>query len=496
MATAAPALRLDRGIVRIVYVDIDTLRADHLGCYGYGRGTTPNLDRLAEHSVLFEGCYASDVPCLPSRTALFSGRFGTSTGVVGHGGTAADPIVEGASRGFFSMLGKTAWPALMRKQGLRTASISSFAARHSAHHFCAGLDELISPGKLGLENADEVCALAIDWLERHRDLPAWFLHVHLWDPHTPYRAPESFGDPFAATALPSWLSDTVRARHFAGAGPHSAQEAVGFDADYPYGVYPRQPRAMPSLREVRAMFDGYDTGVRFADEQLGKLFAHLDDQTAIVVSADHGEALGELNVYGDHHTADEHTARVPCLLRWPGLGPRRFQSLCYQVDVAATVIDLLGGSVPPTWDGSSLAPALRSGTDAGRRELVITQGAWTCQRALRWDRWLAISTLHDGYHDYPPWMLFDLQNDPHEQHNLADDQPKLIEHAASKIEAWRIEAVRSNPQAKDPLLTVLAEGGPWHTRGRLAAYLQRLRATGREQLADRLATAHAGELGA
>jgi arylsulfatase A-like enzyme len=256
---------------------------------------------------------------------------------------------------------------------------------------------------------------------------------------------------------------------------------------------------MPSMREVRAMFDGYDTGVRFADEQLGKLFERLrelglDDQTAVFVSADHGETLGELNVYGDHHTADEHTAHVPCLLRWPGLAPRRFQSLCYQVDVAATVIDLLGGNIPPTWDGSSLAPALRAGSDVGRDALVITQGAWTCQRALRWDRWLAISTLHDGYHDYPAWMLFDVVDDPHEQRNVADAEPNLVQLAAHRLEQWQAEVVRRNPQARDPLQTVLAEGGPWHTRGRLAAYLERLRATGRSKLAERLAQAHAGEL--
>jgi choline-sulfatase len=485
--------------VRLLYIDIDTLRADHVGFHGYGRITTPNLDRLAERSVVFQRCYASDVPCLPSRTALFSGRFGTCNGVVGHGGTAAEPFIEGPARGFFSALGKTAWPALMRKLGLRTASISSFAARHSAHHFCAGLDELISPGKLGLETADEVCALAGDWIERHRDLPAWFLHVHLWDPHTPYRAPESYGDPFASEPLPSWLSEQVRAEHFAGCGPHSAQEAVGFSTDYPYGAHPRQPRQMTSMREVRAMFDGYDTGVRFADEQLGKLFGRLrelglDDQTAIVVSADHGETLGELNVYGDHHTADEHTAHVPCLLHWPGLSPRRFRSLCYQVDVAATVIDLLGGSTPPSWDGRSMAPALRVGADVGRELLVVTQGAWTCQRALRWDQWLAISTRHDGYHDYPAWMLFDVEHDPHERVDLADAKPDVVQVAAAELTTWEAAAVQRNGRGVDPLETVLAEGGPSHTRGRLAAYVTRLRATGRAALAERLVSAHPGEL--
>jgi hypothetical protein len=125
---------------------------------------------------------------------------------------------------------------------------------------------------------------------------------------------------------------------------------------------------------------------------------------------------------------------------------------------------------------------------------VITQGAWTCQRALRWDKWIAISTLHDGYHDFPEWMLFDLSVDPHEQQDLAGAEPQLIRMAEATLDHWETQAVLRNPQGSDPLQTVLAEGGPSHTRGRLAAYLERLRATGRGQLAERLALAHPGEL--
>jgi arylsulfatase A-like enzyme len=485
--------------VRILYIDIDTLRADHLGCYGYPRTTSPNLDRLAADSVRFARCYASDVPCLPSRSALFSGRFGTRNGVVGHGGSAADPFVEGRARGFFSTLGRSAWPALLRKQGLRTTSISSFVARHSAHHFCAGLDELLSPGKLGLENADEVCALASDWLTRNAARSDFFLHVHLWDPHTPYRAPESYGEPFADQPLPDWFTEAIRARDFASYGPHSAQETVGFSPDYPYGAYPRQPRQIDSMLAARRMFDGYDTGVRFADEQIGQLLHTLErlgvrDDTAILVSSDHGETLGELNVYGDHHTADEQTAHVPCLLRWPGLAPRTFQALCYQLDVAASVVELAGGSVPPDWDGRSLAGALRANRDEARSELVITQGAWTCQRAVRWDDYLAIRTWHDGYHAFEPWMVFDIERDPHEQRDLSREHPELREAAEQRLQAWHAEVMQRSPSGIDPLQTVLAEGGPFHTRGKLPAYLQRLRATGRAAQADQLARAHAGEL--
>ena len=84
--------------MRILYIDIDSLRPDHLGCYGYLRNTSPNIDRVAAQGVRFENCYVSDAPCLPSRTAMWSGRFGFQTGVINHGGAASQPFVEGPER--------------------------------------------------------------------------------------------------------------------------------------------------------------------------------------------------------------------------------------------------------------------------------------------------------------------------------------------------------------------------------------------------------------
>ena len=85
--------------MRLLYLDIDTLRADHLSCYGYHRTTTPNIDALATDGTRFTNVYASDVPCLPSRAALMSGTFGIRNGVVNHGGSGAELRIEGARRG-------------------------------------------------------------------------------------------------------------------------------------------------------------------------------------------------------------------------------------------------------------------------------------------------------------------------------------------------------------------------------------------------------------
>jgi arylsulfatase A-like enzyme len=213
-----------------------------------------------------------------------------------------------------------------------------------------------------------------------------------------------------------------------------------------------------------------------------------------MLSADHGENLGELNVYGDHHTADEHTARVPCILIWPGFAPRVQRSLCYPLDVAASMVELLGGSVPPQWDGRSLAQALREGREEGRPELVLTQGAWTCQRGVRWGDHLYIRTYHDGYHGYDDELLFDVVRDPHEQHNLALERPELVAAGQQRLAAWHTDVMQRSPSGRDPLDTVLLEGGPSHTRGKLPGYLARLRATSRAEWAEILERRHATEL--
>lgn len=495
--------------MRVLYLDIDCLRPDHLGCYGYHRATSPHIDRIAAEGVRFDRVYVSDAPCLPSRTALFSGRFGIHTGAINHGGTAAELFNDGPTRGFGNLIGRTSWMRCLRDAGLRTVTVSSFAERHAAWHWCANFSELHNPGRRGLEIADDVEAIALEWIERHAATDGWFLHVNLWDPHTPYRTPAAFGDPFADEPLPAWLTEEVRAAHWAGYGPHSAREVIGFTDDPTvYGVpydYPRQPRAIDSMDAVRRMFDGYDTGVLYADRTVGRLLDALAargvlDDTAIIVSADHGENLGELNVYGDHQTADEFTTRVPLIIRWPGVtdgqAGRVDRAFHYQLDFAATVVELVGGRVPAVWDGESFAGALRRGAEAGRPHLVLSQGAWTCQRAVRFARddgdFLWIRTFHDGYHDFPDEMLFDLASDPHEQRDLAAARPDVTRDARARLEAWHAEAMRASRHATDPMWTVLREGGPYHVRGRLPAYLDRLRATGRAAHADRLAARHGG----
>ena len=187
--------------MKVLFVDVDTLRPDHMGCYGYQRETTPCMDSIAEEGIVFQNYYTTNAPCLPSRAALVSGRYGIHTGVVGHGGTAADMRLGGAKRGFSDEIGIHNLFNLFRKAGMRTASVSTFAERHAAWWFNAGFDETCNVGGCGMESADKVTPAALDWLSRNADQDNWCLHVHYWDPHTPYRTPSSFGEPFSDQPL-------------------------------------------------------------------------------------------------------------------------------------------------------------------------------------------------------------------------------------------------------------------------------------------------------
>jgi choline-sulfatase len=491
--------------MRILYLDIDSQRPDHLGCYGYHRDTSPNMDRIAAQGVRFENCYVSDAPCLPSRTALWSGRHGIHTGVINHGGVASEPFIQGIDRAFRSRLGMTNWMTCLTKLGYHAATISPFGERHSAWHWYAGFREIQNTGGNGLETAEVVSPVAIDWINRRAKEDNWFLHVNVWDPHTPYRSPADFGDPFANDPLPAWLTEEVRQSHWQGVGPHSAQEIMGYDvaSQWVRDRYPRQPQQADSMAAVRAMFDGYDTGVRYADEHIGRILNALADQgvleeTVIMISSDHGENLGELNIYGDHQTADCITTHVPLIVRWPGItdtqsGQAR-KGLHYHFDFAATMIELLGGEVPAVWDGRSFADSLRDGTDEGRDFLVVSQGAWACQRGVRWGDYHCLRSYHDGHHGFPDIMLFDVKNDPHEQHDLAPTHPELVQEAMNRLDTWMAEMMRTATHGQDPMWTVMAEGGPLHTRGALPAYLKRLRETGRNEGAERLAALHPKEI--
>lgn len=478
--------------MKILMIDIDTLRPDHMGCYGYARNTTPNIDKLAHDGIRFDNYYCTDAPCLPSRAALVSGMFGIRNGAVGHGGTAADRHLTGETRGFRDVQDSGNLFHIFRRAGMHTVSISTFPERHSAWWFNAGFHEMYNVGGGGMESGEEVLPVALDWLARNAGRDNWMLHLHLWDPHTPYRAPAAFGNPFENDPLDTWIDQKVFDAHLEHTGPHSINELNMFNSNASE-EYPRYPGCAADLAGVKKLFDGYDCGIKYADSLIGNIIdaltetGHYDD-LAVIVTSDHGENMGELGIYAEHATADRPTCRIPLIIKWPGAKSGMVSGkLLGNIDLAPTLADLLGVTPAEHWDGMTFAGELNNDFAAfGRDSLVISQMAHVCQRSALFGGWLYIRTYHDGYHLFDDEMLFNIKNDPYEQTDLKDKHPEICAQGAKIILDWHDMMMKKSGSTVDPLWTVLAEGGPFHTRGALPGYLERLAATNRANGAERL----------
>lgn len=455
--------------MRILYLDLDSLRPDHLGCYGYHRNTSPNIDQIAEDGLTFTNYYCSDAPCLPSRSALMSGRFGIHNGIVGHGGTAADMRREGKNRGFNDRLVFESLPGMLRQAAMKTASISTFSERHSAWTFNAGFNEVFNIGARGGESAEQVLPVALKWLEDNAQNDNWFLHLNFWDPHTPYRIPDQYGNPFQNEPMPEWLNEEVFALHKQKKGQHSIDHMNALAKSH-YFRHARHGKPIEQFNDLREIIDNYDSAIQYMDEHVGQVIRTLEslgilEDTAIMISADHGESMGELGIYSEHGTADQATCRIPMIIRWPdGVKGAVDDGLHYHLDLAPTLANLLGVKDAPSWDGISYADSIRVGSSTGRDYLVLSQCAHVCQRSVRFQDWLYIRSYHDGHHGFPREMLFNLKNDPYEQHDLASERRDICKEAVYLLNEWHDEMMLTMDADTDPLWTVMREGGPLHAR--------------------------------
>ena len=323
--------------------------------------------------------------------------------------------------------------------------------------------------------------------------------MHLWDPHTPYRAPAEFGNPFENDDFFDWLwiDEKALARHQQVYGPHTTHELNMFN-DKETPALPRNPGKITDMNGIRRVIDGYDCGVAYADYCLGQIVEKLKElgiyeETAIILTADHGENFGELGMYAEHGTADRPCCNIPFIIRWPGYQSGTVDNeFHYSLDFLPTACDLLNVEKNEDWDGISFAETLKEGKPLGRDSLVLSQMAHVCQRSARFGDWLYIRTVHDGFHNWDSEMLFNLKEDPWEQHDVKEAYPEICRQGAKIILDWIDENMKKNRSQVDPMWTVYHEGGPFHAHeSSLHTYEERLRSTGRDTEADNLLHRHA-----
>ncbi len=341
-ALAAACGRGEAAPRHLLLVTVDTLRSDHLGCYGNPLGLTPNLDRLAERSTLFTTVYASAPSTFPSVTAILTGRHPESVGV----------------RNNYDQLGRDVRTlgAHLRSQGWRTgAVVSNFVlGEHSGLGFHFDLYDATfpqmeavrrRPERIAEDTTDAALAL-LDSLSGGGSEPV-FLWVHFQDPHGPYQPPGNRRARFLERerALPDGRRNLRRSPDVRGMGGIPTYQ---FETGH---------------REVAYYRSGYDGEVSYMDEEVGRLLEGfsergLMDSTVIVFTSDHGEGLGEGDYWFAHgEYLTEPLLRVPLLVAVPGRPPARRDDQASLVDLFPTLLALVGMDPPEGHAGQNLFAA-------------------------------------------------------------------------------------------------------------------------------------------
>lgn len=485
--------------MRILYIDLDTCRADHLSVNGYHRNTSPNIDRIAEEGVTFTHCYAANTPCLPSRASLFTGRFGINNGVVTND-SIADKHQDLRPFWYGHRMDpkKPFLQHYLWSRGMKTVSFSPFHDRHNAWWFAAGWEELhtFTRNKGGGETARELNEAFLPWLRAHGREDNWFVHLNYWDIHAPYEIPIEWADRFANDPPPPWPDQTAIERHQSIYGPRSALYHDGFGA----GI---MPEAIRTIEDFKKLIDGYDGSIAYTDSYVGQVLDTLEElgiweDTAIIVSGDHGDSFGEHGQYADHGIANEAVHNIPMIVRWPGVTKQgSCDRLIYGLDLGPTLCELLGLPTPAGWDGRSFASALRGEEFDGWPYLVWDHGIYTFTRAVRTPDWLLIHILHPGCYPYDePYWLHDMVNDPYQTEDVSSQHPEVVAQLDKYLTDWRHEQIRKGA-APDPLEQKVSEGPfLYMTPERMIAILE---STGRahfaEDLKRRLNRFHPGRFG-
>jgi arylsulfatase A-like enzyme len=214
------------------------------------------------------------------------------------------------------------------------------------------------------------------------------------------------------------------------------------------------------------MVTGYDAAIAYADHHVQVVLDELDrqdvlDDAVILISADHGDAFGEHGIYSDHVCADECIHHIPLIVRWPGVTPtgQASDALVCNVDLAATLCDLLGIPVPSGWDGLSFAPQVRGAEGGGRDHLVWGCALYAVQRAVRTPTHLMVRTYDDDGYGFAPVELYDMEQDPYQTTDLAEEQGVLVNDCCHLMEEWVDQQRARDGWPTDPLFEVLRERG-------------------------------------
>jgi len=410
-----------RDLPSLVLITVDTLRADHLGAYGYFRDTSPTIDELARGSLVFDRCYAPIPRTAPSHTSLFTGVYPYEHGITNNvGRQLAAEIRRGDEERPEARL-KT-FPTWLKEAGYHTGGFVSATPLKKETGIAVGFDRYTQPDD-HRRSAEATNRDVFAWLAEVQE--PFFLWVHYFDPHGPFDetlpVPESFQRLFAS-GEDDGVEAYLRERAFA--------ERVS-NKNY-------------DEASVRHLVDTYDGAIRYLDQQLASLFAELRhlghwDDTFLVLTSDHGEGLGQHGFAG-HGLVWNEQLNVPLLMRGPGISAGRVDTTLSTIDVLPTFLGRLGR---PVVDVRFLTTARGRDVLAESfepRPVFAMSPEGQAEYGWIGERWKLL--LREG----GDLELFDLVRDPHELTDLSETEAERVAELRRGLE----EAI-AEQQAKGEL---------------------------------------------
>ena len=369
----------------VLFVTIDTLRADHVGCYGYKQVKTPNIDSLATDGSRFERAYAVVPVTLPSHSSMMTGTYPMLSGMHDFSGNKLSPL-------------QPTLASVLKQSGYQTGAVIAAAVLDSRFGLNQGFDfyyDHFEFSRLDEANLDEmerpgnaVADVALDWLARNSQ-HKFFLWMHLYDPHFPYHPPE----------------------------PYATE----------YATHP------------------YDGEIAFADEQLGRVLRFLKEKgiyqnTIIVLCGDHGESLGEHGEKTHGFFIYNATMHVPLIIRLPETSTARtVADPVSLVDLMPTVLSAAGLATPSQVQGRSLLSEIRgvpSGADvAANRDRTLYGETFLPRIHFDWSELRASENAKYHFIEAPKPELYDLTKDPAELHNLFSEKSAVADEMRVQLKS-------------------------------------------------------------
>jgi len=348
----------------VILITIDTLRADHLGCYGYGRAQTPNIDDWANQGVLFRNATTTTPLTLPAHSSIMTGAYPISHGVRDNVGFYLDDkwmtLAETMKNNGFQTGGFISAFVLDRRWGIAQGFQEYFDHFELSKYKAVSLDAVQRRG-------DETLDHALKWIDKVKD-QRFFSWIHFYDPHTPYDPPDPYRKPWA-----------------------------------------------------NEMYGLYDGEIAYTDHLIGELKAYLkahnlDSTTAIVLMADHGESLGEHDETGHGFFIYDATTHIPMIVVVPGRKHLDIRDQVRSIDVYPTICSLVQVQPPKTVEGKSLLPLIRG--DSLPAPLTAYSESYYPRFHYGWNELKSLRTVEYKFIDAPRKELYRVSQDTDESDNL------------------------------------------------------------------------------